>query len=75
MNHSMYCADRATHLKIVVVALVAGIAVAGLGLYFDTASIRAIVKIGRSTAMVSSDVLATRQMPLSGGLRAVLIRL
>jgi hypothetical protein len=25
--------------------------------------------------MVSSDVLATRQMPLSGGLRAVLIRL
>ena len=30
MNHSIHSADRATHLKIVVVALVAGIAVAGL---------------------------------------------
>ncbi len=29
MNHSIYSADRATHLKVVVVALVAGIAVAG----------------------------------------------
>ena len=28
MNHSIYSADRSTHLKIVVVALVAGIAVA-----------------------------------------------
>jgi hypothetical protein len=73
MNHSMYCADRATHLKIVVVALVAGIAVAGLGLYFDTASIGLLSK--SAGPMVSSDVLATRQMPLSGGLRAVLIRL
>jgi len=32
MNYSIYSADRATHLKIVVVALVAGIAIAGLGL-------------------------------------------
>ena len=31
MNHSIHSADRGTHLKIVVVALVAGIAVAGLG--------------------------------------------
>ena len=31
MNHSIHSADRATHLKIVVVALVAGIAVAGFG--------------------------------------------
>ena len=29
MNHSIHSADRATHLKIVVVALVAGIVVAG----------------------------------------------
>jgi hypothetical protein len=29
MNHSIYTADRATHLKIMVVALIAGIAVAG----------------------------------------------
>ena len=36
MNHSIHSADRSTHLKIVVVALVAGIAVAGfryLGAY------------------------------------------
>ena len=32
MNHSIYSADRTTHLKIVVVALVAGIAVAGFGI-------------------------------------------
>ena len=32
MNHSIYSADRSTHLKIVVVALVAGIVVAGLGI-------------------------------------------
>jgi len=29
MNHSIYSADRSTHLKIVVMALVAGILVAG----------------------------------------------
>ena len=29
MNHSIYSADRATHLEVVVVALVAGILVAG----------------------------------------------
>jgi len=33
MNHSIYSADRTTHLKIVVVALVAGIVVAGLGIF------------------------------------------
>ena len=32
MNHSFYSADRTTHLKIVVVALVAGIAMAGFGI-------------------------------------------
>ena len=32
MNHSIYSADRMTHLKIVVVALVAGIMVAGFGI-------------------------------------------
>ncbi len=30
MNHSIYSADRATHLKIVIVALVAGTALSGL---------------------------------------------
>jgi hypothetical protein len=32
MNHSIYSADRTTHLKIVVVALVAGILVAGFSI-------------------------------------------
>jgi hypothetical protein len=32
MNHSIYSADRSTHLKVVAVALVAGIALAGFGL-------------------------------------------
>ena len=32
MNHSIYSADRTTHLKIVVVALVAGILIAGLSI-------------------------------------------
>jgi hypothetical protein len=36
MNHSIYSADRTTHLKIVVVALVAGIGVAGVGLLAHT---------------------------------------
>jgi len=32
MNYSIYSADRMTHLKVVVVALVAGIVVAGFGI-------------------------------------------
>ena len=32
MNHSIYSADRTTHLKIVVVALIAGISIATLGI-------------------------------------------
>lgn len=31
-NHSIYSADRSTHLKVVVVALVAAIVVAGVGI-------------------------------------------
>jgi hypothetical protein len=31
MNHSLYSADRITHLKIVALALLAAIAVAGIG--------------------------------------------
>jgi hypothetical protein len=32
MNHSMYSADQLTHVKVVVIALVAGIGVAGFGI-------------------------------------------
>ena len=32
MNHSVYSADRMTHVKVVVIALMAGIGVAGFGI-------------------------------------------
>ncbi len=65
MNHSIYSADRTTHLKIVVVALVAGIAVAGLGIsarsssddYMQTAR---VIKAGQPMAVSSSDATAVR---------------
>jgi hypothetical protein len=65
MNHSIYSADRTTHLKIVVVALVAGIAVAGLGIsarsssddYMQTAR---VIKAGQPMAISSSDATAVR---------------
>ena len=38
MNHSIYSADRSTHLKIVVVALVAGISVMLVGLTARTST-------------------------------------
>jgi hypothetical protein len=65
MNHSIYSADRTTHLKIVVVALVAGIAVAGFGIsarntndgYSQTAR---VVKAGKPMALTSSDASLVR---------------
>ena len=49
MNHSIYSADRTTHLKIVVVALIAGIAVAGFG-------------ITRVLSYQAADALADRRL-------------
>jgi hypothetical protein len=67
MNHSIYSADRATHLKIVVVALVAGIVVAGLGIsarigasddgYTQTAH---VIKAGKPVAITSSSTSIVR---------------
>jgi hypothetical protein len=65
MNHSIYSADRSTHLKIVVVALVAGIAIAGLGItarstsddYVQTAR---VIKAGKPVAITSSDASMVR---------------
>jgi hypothetical protein len=65
MNHSIYSADRSTHVKIVVVALVAGIAVAGFGIsarstsdaYAQTAR---VIKAGKPMAISSSDASMVR---------------
>jgi hypothetical protein len=64
MNHSFHSADRATHLKIVVVALVAGIAVAAFGItarssvdYSQTAH---VMKAGKPVVVTSSDTSVVR---------------
>jgi L-asparaginase/Glu-tRNA(Gln) amidotransferase subunit D len=60
MNHSIYSADRTTHLKIVVVALVAGILVAGFGISTRTHSddgltqTARVMKAGKPVAVTSS---------------------
>jgi hypothetical protein len=64
MNHSIHSADRATHRKIVVVALVAGIAVAGLGIFAraqsEFAQTAHVVKAGKPVAVTSSDAMLVR---------------
>jgi hypothetical protein len=64
MNHSIHSADRATHLKIVVMALVAGIAVAGFALTARTGSDQSqtarIMKAGKLVVLTSSDNLVVR---------------
>jgi hypothetical protein len=65
VNHSIYSADRSTHLKIVVVALVASIVVVGLGIsarthsddYTQTAR---IIKAGKPVAITSSNTSMVR---------------
>ncbi len=57
MNHSIHSADRATHLKVVIVALVAGIAVAALGISVrvttDTQT-AGVVKAGKMMVVTST---------------------
>jgi hypothetical protein len=65
MNHSIYSADRSTHLKIVVVALVAGIAVAGFGISARTSSddyaqTAHVIKAGKAVTVTSSDAMVVR---------------
>ena len=64
MNHSIHSADRSTHLKIVFVALVAGIAVAGFGIsartnsdYTQTAH---VIKAGKVMTVTNSDSSVVR---------------
>jgi hypothetical protein len=67
MNHSIHSADRSTHLKIVVVALIAGIAVAGFGIaartnsdFTQTAQSTHVMKAGKPVVVTSSDISAIR---------------
>ena len=60
MNHSIYSADRMTHLKVVVVALVAGVLVAGFSIsarstdegYTQTAR---VMKAGKPVMVTTSN--------------------
>jgi hypothetical protein len=66
VNHSIYSADRSTHLKIVVVALVAGIAVAGFGISARTGSddgyaqTARVMKAGKPMAITNSSTSVVR---------------
>jgi hypothetical protein len=63
MDHSIFSADKGTHLKVVVVVLVADFVVASLGLASrDSVSTQsaAVVKAGKPTAITSSSASITR---------------
>jgi hypothetical protein len=66
MNHSIYSADRTTHLKIVVVALVAGILVAGFGISTrtttsdDSVQTARVMKAGTPVVVTSSGASVVR---------------
>jgi ABC-type proline/glycine betaine transport system permease subunit len=55
MNHSMYSADRTTHLKIVVVGLVCATVVAVIGIF---AQVNSNIDLG-TTALVKAGQPAT----------------
>jgi hypothetical protein len=66
MNHSIYSADRMTHLKIVVVALVAGILVAGFSISARNSSDEGftqtarVMKAGKPVVITSSGSSVVR---------------
>ena len=65
MNHSIYSADRTTHLKVVVVALAAGILVAGFGISTryttsDEVQTARVMKAGQPMAVTSSGASVVR---------------
>src|ERR1700733_5928529 len=64
MNHSIHSADRATHLTIVVVALVAGIGGGGVSISArpnsDYSQSARVIKAGKPVVLTSSDTLVIR---------------
>jgi len=55
MNHSLYSADRGTHLKIVVIGLLCATMVAAVGIFAHVSDVdlgtAALVKAGQPTTM------------------------
>ena len=47
MNHSIYSADRTTHVRVVAVALIAGILVAGFGISMRNSSDEGLTQTAR----------------------------
>jgi hypothetical protein len=66
VNHSIYSADRATHLKIGVSALIAGIVVMSLGIAIrlgpdhGTAQSTRVIKVGKIVTIASSSANLVR---------------
>jgi hypothetical protein len=65
MNHSFHSADRATHLKILAVALVAGIAVTAFGIAArfnidDSQTAAHVIRAGKPVVITSSDDAVVR---------------
>lgn len=66
MNHSFYSVDRTTHLKILAVALIGAIAVAGIGIAAHSSGGSAqaghlgVVKAGQPLIMTSNIQLAVQ---------------
>ena len=63
MNHSIHTADRATHLKIVVIALVAGISVAAFGISARTnpdaqSQTAGVMKAGKQPSTVATSAVS-----------------
>ena len=68
MNHSIYSADRATHLKIVVVGLLCAVLVAAIGTFAHVSDVdlgtTQLVKAGQPTAV-------TGRLPTSANIQFV----
>ena len=64
MSYSIHSADRTTHLKVVVVALVVGIALTAFGISArptsDAAQTAHVIKAGQPTMMSSSGTSLVR---------------
>jgi hypothetical protein len=62
MNHSIYSADRATHLKIVVIGLLCAILVAAVGIF---AHVSSTIDLG------TAALVKARPTTLSGSIPAI----